>query len=126
MTGRDLLFMFLPDEALPLVLMVGGVAVMFGLVSWRALLCFVGLFVLFSVLSPIIDELVGGLSPWLQLLLLAFLGLASLRGVLSLLIGGGAADHVVGRLTYDLLRLPFRAARGLVRVATVLLRAGWG
>jgi len=121
-TGPGLLLLLLPDEVLALVLAVGFVAAMLGLVAWRTIFGFVALFAVATALAPVVADFVAGLDAWVQLLLLTFLGLAVLRGVLALVLGGGVADHAVGQLTYVLLTLPFRMARGLVRVAAASLR----
>ena len=112
-----LLLSLLPDEILPLLLGVGILAMLLGLLAPKTLLAFVGLFVLFSLLSPFIEDLIGGLSLWVQVLILGFFGLAILRGVFGLLLGARAGDTLVAHLAYDLLRLPFRLVRGAFRLA---------
>jgi len=99
------LLTFLPDEVLPLLFVVGTVAVIVGFLAPRTLLGFVGIFVLFSMLSPFIEEFIGGLSLWWQLIILGFFCLAILRGVFGLLLGQRAADTMVGNLAADLVRL---------------------
>lgn len=117
-----ILLSLLPDQVLPLLLVVGALAVIVGLLSLRTLLAFVGIFLLFWFLSPFIEELIGGLSLWWQVLILGFFGLAILRGVFGLLLGARAGDTLVAHLAYDLLRLPFRLVRGVFRLAAWPLR----
>lgn len=120
--GFGVLLSFLPERALPLLLVVGGLAMILGLLSPKSLLAFVAIFVLFDLLSPFIEQFIGGLSPWWQILILGFLALAILRGIFGLLLGGRAGDALVARLAYDLLRLPFRMVRGVFQMATWSLR----
>lgn len=65
----------------------------------------------------------SSLPAGISLLLAVIVGLAILRGVLSLVIGRGATDHAVGALVVDGIRfalllvfvLPFRVLAGIVR-----------
>jgi hypothetical protein len=108
---------FLPAEVLPLVLVLGAGAVMLGLVRPSAVVGFVVLIALMPVVGAIAGSLVD-LLPWpIHVLVFGLIGLAMVRAVLSLAIGSRAADGAVGRLAYDLIRLPFLAVVGLLRLA---------
>ena len=120
--GLGFLLSLLPEDVLPLILVGGGMAVIIGLLSPKTLLSFVGVFLLFTLLSPFIEEFISGLGLWWQVLILGFLALAILRGFFGLLLGGRAGDALVARLASHLLRLPFRMVRGLFPMATWSLR----
>lgn len=120
------LWMLMPDEALPLVIAGVGLALMLGLVSGRAALGIVlGLVVLPPLLAPLVEAVMGGLPPWVSLVILAFFGLAIIRGLAALLIGSRAADTMVGSLAADLVRfvvaillLPLRVVGWALRMAS--------
>ncbi len=99
------LWMFIPDEALLLIVLGLGFAVMFGLLTFRVAL---GLIVALAVLPPFVEGVLGDLPPWVSLVLLAVIGLAILRGVAALLIGQRAADTMAGNLGADIVRLVVR------------------
>ena len=111
-----LLLTFLPVEALPLILVVGGLAVTLGLARPTTLVGLVVLFALLPVLGAVVMEVIGLLPLPVQVVVFGLLLLGLVRGVLALGIGGRAADEAVGRLAYDLIRLPFVALAGLARV----------
>lgn len=120
-----MLWMLLPDGALPLVFVGVGLALMVGLVSRSAAFSILGLLVLFALLGPIVEGVMGEMPPWIGLIIFAVIALALLRGAASLVLGGRAADHMVGilaadcvRLALRLLFLPFRAIGGLVRLVS--------
>ena len=117
-----LLSLLSDQEALLLILVFGGLAVLLGLLSPKRLLYFAGTYLLFCLLSPFIEEFIGGLSPWLQILILGFFGLAILRGIFGLFLGERAGDALVAHLAHDLVRLPFRVVRGMFRLVTWPLR----
>lgn len=112
--GWSLLLSLLPTEALPLIFVGGGMALILGLVSRQALASFLLLSVLLALATPFLDAIFGGLHPGLQFLLLGLFILALFRSLFTLLLGKGAADHLVGNLAYDLLRLPFRLLWGIL------------
>jgi hypothetical protein len=112
------LWTFLPDEALPLLIVGVGLALMLGLISGRAALGLLGLLLLSPLLAPLIEELLGELPPWISLIILAFLALALFRGLAALILGQRAADAMAGNLAADLVRL-------MVRLLFLPLRIGW-
>jgi uncharacterized membrane protein len=105
MDRLTLLWFLLPDEALILLLVVGGFLVMFGLVSARAVLGVVVLLALLPVVAPLIEEGFAALPAWLAVVLLGVLGIWMLQMVATFVLGRGAADHMVGTLAADLVRL---------------------
>jgi hypothetical protein len=122
----SILWVLLPDEALPLLLVGAAVAVMLGLLRPRALVGLLGLCLLLPVIGAGLEVLLGQLPAWVSLLVLVGLGLALLRGLAALLIGTRAADTMVGTLAADVVRLvvmavfglPIRLARWAIRLVT--------
>lgn len=120
-----MLWMLIPDAALPLVIVGVGLALMVGLVSGSTAFRFLGLIVLFALLSPFVEGVMGELPPWIALVILAVVILALLRGMANLVLGSRAAATMVGILAAEVVRLalrvlflPFRAmwwAVGLLR-----------
>ena len=115
------LWALLPDEALPLIIMGAGLMIILGF--RRAGLSVLGAALLLPVLSPFIEALFGELPPWVSLVILAFIGLAILRGLAALLIGQRAADHMTGSLAADVVRVvvgmlffPLRAVWWAIRL----------
>jgi hypothetical protein len=111
----------LPDEALPLVIVAAGLLMILGF--RRAGLGVLGTALLLPVLSPFIEALFGELPPWVSFVVLAFVGLAILRGLAALLIGERAADHMTGSLAADVVRFvvgmlffPLRAVWWAIRL----------
>ena len=115
--------MFLPDEALPLVIMVLGLALMLGLLSIRNALGLIGVLVISIISWPILDPLIDGLPWWVIPLLVVFLGLSILRQFASSILGAGAADEMVGNLAAGAVRMTLRLAVLPVRL---LLRSRRG
>lgn len=117
----------LPDELLLLVIVGIGLALMVGLLSRSAAFGLIGMLLLFALLGPFVEGIMGDMPPWVGLIILVVVILALLRGVASVVLGRRAADHMVGilaadcvRFAFRLLFLPFRAVGGFVRAIT-----GW-
>jgi len=102
------LWLWLPDEAMVLVIVAIGLALMLGLIRGRAALGLLGAVVLVLLAGPFIDALVAALPFWILLIVLLFLAVALFRGALSLLLGARAADEAVGNLAADVIRGGFR------------------
>ena len=122
------LLTLLPDQAMVLVIMLIGLALMCGIASARRAFRMIGSIILFLLLSPFIGTLVDALPGWLLLGLIFVLGMSLLRAVSNFVIGRGATNEMVGNLAADLVRfglrsvffvltLPFRALGWLVRGA---------
>jgi hypothetical protein len=118
----ETLLMLLPDEALPLLIALGGLALIVGLLSPKRLLGFLGLFVLFIALSPFIENLIGGLTLGWQLLIFIVFGIILLRDVLCLVLGRKAGGWLLGRLVYQLVVLPFRLVGMAFRTTGSILK----
>ena len=120
MTRWGVLWTLLPDEALPLVIMVAGLMMILGF--RRAGLGVLGTALLLPVLAPFVEALFGELPPWVSLVVLAFVGLSILKGLAALLIGPRAADHMAGSLAADIVRIVVGMLFFPLRVAWWALR----
>lgn len=98
-----MLWALLPDEALPLIVLGAGLAFILGF--RQAALGLLTLVMLLPVFAPFIEACFAELPPWVALVIIAFVGLAMLRGMVALLIGQRAADTMVGSLAADVIRL---------------------
>ncbi len=103
-----LLLGFLPDNALPVLLVFAGIGLMIGLVSRRVVAGFVGSIVLFALLSPFIDSIMNSLPLWLLIALMGFFVLTLVRMVFGTLFGKGATGVFMGHLLWGIFTLPFR------------------
>jgi hypothetical protein len=112
------LWWLLPQEALPLVIVVGGLAVMFRIASVRSVLGAVIGFALLPVLSPVIEALFRALPAWVSLLLFVGIGFSCLQAIATAVIGRRATAHMVGSLAADFVRF-------LLKVAFLPVRLVW-
>lgn len=117
------LWTLLPDEALPLLIVGVGLAMIVGLLRGRAALNILLMILLIPVLAPFVEALMGALPPWLSLIILAAVGLSILKGLATLIIGSRAADTMVGSLAADLVRLAVRILIFPLQVLGWALRA---
>jgi hypothetical protein len=116
------LLWFLPVSMLPLAAVALAFAVMFRFMSFRsAVLMLVALALAPALIDPLIDLAFDILPWWILLPALVFILLALVRMVLSLVLGAGATDHVVGQLVaaglvglFRLALVPFRIMGWLV------------
>lgn len=102
------LWVWLPDEAMLLVIAGIGLALMFGFFRGRSAAGLLGAVILVLLAGPFIDALLDALPGWMLLLLLLWVALALFRWVLSLLLGARAANEAVGSLAADMIRAGFR------------------
>ncbi|HLC21856.1 MAG TPA: hypothetical protein VJM10_07095 [Candidatus Methylomirabilis sp.] len=117
-----ILWTLLPDAALPLIIVGIALAMILGLIRGRLAFSLLGLLVLLPLLAPIMEALLGQMPAWVSFVILAFFGLAVIRGLAALIIGQRAADTMVGNLAADLVRLvvaimilPLRMVRSAFR-----------
>jgi hypothetical protein len=103
-----LLSSLLPDEFLVIVVLCVGLGILVRLLSLKAGMGILGTLVLSIVLAPFIEALMTELPAWFSLLILLALGFGILRGLVALLIGRRATDHMTGTLAADAVRLFFR------------------
>lgn len=120
------LWVLLPDELLPLVVVGVGLALMLGLVRTRAAFGLIAGILLVIILTPFISPALDWLPSWLLLLLGCWLALYLFRSFFALLIGPRATDEMVGEIAADVVRAVFRGAFWLAalpfRIAAWMLR----
>lgn len=112
------LWLLLPQEALPLLLIVGAFLVMFRMVSRRRVLGAMICFVLLPLFSPIIEVLFDALPVWVSLLFLMGMVFWCFRAIATTVLGRGAAEHMMGSLAADIVRF-------LVKAACLPIRLVW-
>lgn len=115
------LWLLLPQEALPLLLVGGAVLVMLRIASLRAVLGAVLFFALIPIFSPIIEALFGALPVWLALLFFVVMGFWSVQAIATTVMGRGAAEHMAGSLAADLVRFVLKSAFLPVRLVWRLI-----
>lgn len=120
------LWFFLPDEAMPFVIVAVGLALIVGLIRPRAAFGVILTLILVLLAAPFVDLLLDALPWWLVLLLAFWVGLYLFRSLFALLIGPRATDEMVGGLAADAVRAVFRAGLWLAalpfRIAAWMLR----
>ena len=104
----SMLFALLPDNALVLVIMAIGIGLIIGIFSRKAAFGYMGMIILYALLSPFIDSLFDILPLWLVLLLLVVFILGILRVGLNIFFGKRSTDYFVGLFMWNLFVLPFR------------------
>lgn len=114
------LWLFLPDDAMPLLLVGVGLALLLGFIRPRQALGLVLGIVLVLLAGPLLDALFQALPLWLLILVLVWLGLYLFRSLLAIFIGERAAAEAVGSLAADVIRFGFRL---LFLPARILWRA---
>ena len=114
------LSLLLPDEAIVLVLVAAGLAVMFG--AKRLASSLFGLFVtmlLLPLFLPFVDGMLDAMPLWMLLIAVVWVGLAIFRGAAGLMVGRHAGDaavgHVLGVAIVGVFRLLFLPLRWLFR-----------
>lgn len=105
---KGLLFMLLPDDALILVIIVISIGLIVGIFSKKVAFGYVGMIVVFAMLSPFIDALFDILPLWLVLLILTIFLFGIARAGLNMLFGRRATDTFIGLLMWNFFALPFR------------------
>jgi len=103
------ILMLIPQEAYLPAMVIGAILIIFG-ARKIGIGIIVGI-ILFALLGPFIDAIIDMLPGWLLALLCLFFILSLIR----LIFGNGAADHLIGRLLYDLIRAPFLFVGWLLR-----------
>jgi hypothetical protein len=98
---RSLLFL-LPSETWICIIVLAGFLIIIGF--RKAGFSLIGGVVLLALFSPFIEAFVELLPTWLLIIIMIFFAMSLLR----LIFGERAADHVIGRLLYDIILLPFR------------------
>jgi len=118
-----LLWMFLPDQFLILVIVAVALGMIVGLVRGRVAAGIIGGLVLMLLAQPFIDALVDSLPGWLLLLLLLWLAWWIVGAAARLLMGREAAGHMTGILAADAVRFVARAVFWIVALPFRLIGA---
>lgn len=113
---KELLFLLIPESALPLLIVLIGIALMLGMLSRATAFNILGLIILFALLMPFIDSIFDILPLWALLLIMIVFILSIIRGVLSIFFGKGATDQFIGMIMFALYILPFRIICSIFRV----------
>ncbi len=106
------LWLWLPEEALTLVIVGVGFALMLRVIRGRTALGVLGVVALLLLLGPFVEALIETLPLWLILLLGIWFLLATGRALLALFIGRRAADEAVGSLAASAIGSLFRLLIG--------------
>lgn len=105
----------LPDNFLIIVLVIIGIALIFGILTRQRAFNLVGIVVIIALLSPFVYALFDNLPLWLLILLMFALILGMLRVMLNVLFGKGATDQFIGQTMFAVFALPFRLLGALFR-----------
>lgn len=102
------LLMFLPDQAMVLVIAAIGLALMIGVLRLRSAGQILTGLILTLLLSPFIESFISLMPTWINLLLLLGIGWELVRALFDFVLGPRAADHMIGILAADVIRGLFR------------------
>ncbi len=102
----NLLWAFIPDEALVLVLVLAGFLFLLGFRGLASGL--LGTVIVWALIGSFVDSLIDSLPTWVVVIAGAIIMLTLFRWVLTLCFGGQAAGEFIGRVIYDVFLLPFR------------------
>lgn len=123
MRRLDLIWLFLPEELLPLLIVGLALLSIIGLIRPARVVAFAGLVVLLPVISLVVEEVVARLPWYVVILLLVALLTNAARLILEFFFGQEAAGHILGRTVIGvfkfaciLISLPLRAAAALLRL----------
>lgn len=111
----ELLWAFLPDEALPVIIVGLGLALIIGIISRSVVFSILGTIILFALLSPFIDALFDSLPLWLLLLSMLVVGFSLLKLMMNTLFGREATGHFLGELLFAIFAMPFRLFGHFIR-----------
>lgn len=118
MSSTISLLAFLPEEAVILIVMAGGFALMFGAKKLAGTLFTLSALMIF--LPPLLEPVLDALPEWALWLLLGFVMFSVIGLGFRLLIGRGATEQMVGTLAADVVRslflAPFRGIRWVFRL----------
>lgn len=103
------LFILLPEEAYLVALTGAGLLMIVGM--RRAAIGIVTGVVFLALFGPFIDALIENLPDWLLVPVM----LGGFLCLVSLLFSRRVTDNLIARLLYDLILLPFRLSRGILR-----------
>lgn len=120
------LYWLLPDEFLPVLVVVCGIGLVVGLLRPRSAGAIVGTVVLILLIGPFVESLFAALPLWVSLAVLSVFVLSISRRLLGSLLGEHAAGHVIGTLFLWSLKTLFKVAWLPVRGVAWLAMAAIG
>jgi hypothetical protein len=107
------LLAFLPDEALPLILVAGGFAIMFG--QKKIALALFQMVFLLAFLPVLLEPFLDMVPLWALYLLMIGICLSMFGSIVKILLGKAATEQMVGSLAADFFKwslfTPFRLVR---------------
>jgi hypothetical protein len=115
MRPSDLLWMLLPDDALPLVVAVLALVVIVGLVRPRRAVGILVMVAMLPVIGVLVDSVLAVLPWWATALLMVWLVSNAVKVVLELFFGREAAGEILGRMVVGTAGLCFGLLLGLLR-----------
>ena len=122
----NLLWFFVSEDTLPLVIVVIGFGLMTGLLSRRTAFRTLGSVILLVLMLPFIPLLLEMLPLWLLVVLALFVAMSFLQAILSAAFGSGAANEAIGTLLADVIRFAVRMLFVPVRLGFGVIRALFG
>ncbi len=111
---KGLLWAFMPDGVLPVLIVFTGLALILGIVTRKAAFSFVGILILLALFTPFIESLFDSLPWWVSLLFMAAFVICIIKAVMHAIFGRAATAEFMGHLMYDIFLLPFRLLGNLI------------
>lgn len=98
----------MPDGALPVLLVLTGLALIFGILTRKAAFSFVGVILLLAFFTPFVEAFIQSLPLWLTIMIGFVFIFSVVKVVFYGLFGKGATDQFLGQVLYGVFTLPFR------------------
>lgn len=113
----SLFWWFIPDAALPLVVMGVGLALMVGILSGKRAFGILGMLALIILAEPFVGALLDLMPLWLLIPLMGVMVLGLLRTILGRRIFDEVVGHLLARLIWTAMVYAWRGMVSLVRLA---------
>jgi len=104
MTLRDVAWLFLPDSAIPLLVVVLGVVTVLGFVRVRKAAGILLMLALLPFISRLVEDVLSQLPPYVGWLIMLFFAANVARVVLEVFFGREAAGHILGHAVIGVFR----------------------
>ena len=104
-----LLWLLMPDSALPLVIVGVALLLIVGVLSRGRAVSMIGALVAYLIFVPFSGVILAMFPWWVSPLLLVGFVMSVVRAASGLLLGDRASDHMVGILAADVVRGLFKA-----------------
>lgn len=109
------LLTILPEDYWIIIIVFAAIGLILGVISRQAAFGVLGMIALFALATPFVDVLLGSLDLWLLMLIMIISWFMFIRWAFNLLFGQRTTDHLVALILHDIIILPFRAVRFLIR-----------